>query len=196
MPLLRAPRLLLAFACLAAALTGGLIAAERSSASMACRDVISGQPVARTTPESDVRVRIGRADALALHPDRRLPPEGSDAQGNERSPAGARPRAPEGRIEPARLPDRDSNHGPRNPAGADRAERAGEGRGAESMVRDPGATSCRYSGRPQRLRRGAGASRASRLAAIHDRQWHAGGQARPSSSDPTPRRYGKDRRKG
>ena len=115
-----------------------MVAAERSSSAMAdAATAFLGQPDARAAPEGGVSLRVRRADALELHPDRDLSAQGPDRQGDDRGAARRRARPAEGRPEPARLHDGHRDHGARERPRRDRAARPRGGRQAEGLRRDP-----------------------------------------------------------
>ena len=178
MRLLRSPRLLLVTACAIAAVTGAVVAAERSSSSMAnaatafLNSLSAEQRQQAVFPfDSDERT------ALELHPDRSVPAQRPDRQRDDRGAAEAGARPAEGRAEPARLPDRFRHHGSRNACSAissSAARRRGDSRrGRCDAIRSryffsvfgtpsaKGTWGWRVEGPP-------------RLAALHRRERHAG----------------------
>ena len=108
MQILRAPRILLAAVCVAAGLAGGLVAAERSSASMA---TAATSLLSSLSPEQRQKATFAFESDERTHwhfiPTETFPRKGLTLKEMNEAAAGARPRAAEGRLEPARLPDRD-----------------------------------------------------------------------------------------
>ena len=86
------------------------------------------QSDAGSAAEGRLPVRVCRAVALELHPDRGLSAQRPDDQGDDRGAAPARARSAQGRPEPAGLSDGDGDHGSRNRARRPRAAGAGRRR--------------------------------------------------------------------
>ena len=112
---------------------GSTIAADRSSSAMSSAATKFLAGLARAAAESGAAVSRRRTVQVAFRPgaaDVRAP--GHPHQGHERSPAQARARPAEGRLEPARLPYRLVHHGTGNRA---RRARSGGARGGRTPGR-------------------------------------------------------------
>ena len=181
-------------------MAGVLIASQRAATAMAAA---ANRFLESLTPEQRQQAAfpfdVGRAPALALHPDRDVPAQGADDQGDDRAAAQARARPAQGRAEPARLPrprrrswisrpcsarSRPPSAPPR-PAAAQRAARARPGALLLLGVRH--AVGEGHVGLARR--------RASRLAAFHGREAARWSRARRRSSARTRRKCARDRRR-
>ena len=189
--LVRSPRFVLSVVCVLAAGAGAMIAAERSSAAMAdCGQRVRRQPDARTAPAGGVPVRVRRAHALALHPDREVPAEGAHRQGDDRGAA----RRSRTTLLKAGLSQRGYmtatvHHGARERARRiERRERGAAGRGAARRSRRDPVTLLRLGVRHAVGQGHVGLARRgpSRLAALHGGQGQRSSPARRRSSASNP----------
>ena len=197
MQLLRAPRVLMAVACVAAGLAGGLVAAERSSASMAAA---ATSFLGSLSPEQRQKATFAFESDERTHwhfiPTDAFPRKGLTLKEMNEAPAGAGPRTAEGGLEPARLPDGHADHGSRERSSGRSSSATGpSGSGAENMVRDPERYFVSVFGTPSTRPPGAGASRVITCRCSSRSSTARWSPTRRSSSDRTRPRCARGRRR-
>ena len=196
MSVLKYPRAILGLGLVGALFVTTLTASQRQAAQMA---TAANAFLAGLTPEqrqqAALPVRERGAHALELHPQRVFPRKGLMVKAMTEAAARPGARAAQDRPEPARLHDRDVDHGSRERAAGDRG---GGRRQRPQQLRARSARvlllDLRHAGGEGDL--GLARRRPSHLAALHGRGRQGGRQRRRRSSAPTRRRCRDGPKKG